>query len=199
MRVPRRTLQSKALDRRFQRDGFVIAPCAGADEVAAALDVFERFPSGIDDGYYASIHSSDPTYKVNPPLRTDEAHLRETLKRCSPATFAAVRAFRATGDYAHLPAIVTGVIERFVERELREKLLSADPAPAELRLIEDLGLDSLTLMEIVILTEDVLPVTINNDELRHLRTLGDVQSFITAKLRALQLPTDLTAPAHHPH
>lgn len=64
MRVPRRTLLSKALDRRFQRDGYVIAPAAGPDEVAAALDVFERFPSGIDDGYYASIHSTDPSYKV---------------------------------------------------------------------------------------------------------------------------------------
>lgn len=64
MPVPRRTLRSKALDRRFQRDGYVIAPVAGPDEIAAALDVFERFPSGITEGYYASIHSTDASYKV---------------------------------------------------------------------------------------------------------------------------------------
>ncbi|MCX6954356.1 MAG: phosphopantetheine-binding protein [Verrucomicrobia bacterium] len=120
----------------------------------------------------------------------DDAHLREALKRCSPATYEAARAFRATGDYSHLPAIVTGVIERFVERELRAKL--AEPAN-DLRLIEDLGLDSLTMMEIVILTEDVLPVTINNEELRHLRTLGHVRLFIEHKLRGLPLPPELTA------
>lgn len=120
----------------------------------------------------------------------DAAHLREALKRCSPATFEAALAFRTTGDYSRLPAIVSGVIERFVERELREKLV----APSDdLRLVEDLGLDSLTLMEIVILTEDVLPVTINNDELRHLRTLGHVRLFVECKLRGLPLPPELAA------
>lgn len=47
-------------------------------------------------------------------------------------------------------------------------------------------------MEIVILTEDVLPVSINNEELRHLRTLGDVKQFIECKLRGLPLPPALT-------
>lgn len=46
-------------------------------------------------------------------------------------------------------------------------------------------------MEIVILTEDVLPVTITNEELRHLRTLGDVSKFIEGKLRGLPLPPAL--------
>ena len=130
------------------------------------------------------------------PAPLDEPHLREGLKRCSPATLAAALAFRATGDSAHLPAIITGVIERFVERSLREKLApSADghAASGDLRLVQDLGLDSLTMMEIVILTEDVLPVTINNDELRHLRTLGDIHVFLDCKLRGLPLPPALLA------
>jgi acyl carrier protein len=134
----------------------------------------------------SSASKSEPTKAAAP---ADEAYLREALKRCSPTTFEAVRAFRATGDYTHLPVIVTGVIERFVERDLRPKLATGAD---ELRLVEDLGLDSLTLMEIVILTEDVLPVTINNDELRHLRTLGHVRQFIECKLRGLPLPAELT-------
>lgn len=135
----------------------------------------------------SSAFKSEPTKAAAP---ADEAYLREALKRCSPTTFDAVRAFRATGDYAHLPVIVTGVIERFVERDLRPKLATG---AEDLRLVEDLGLDSLTLMEIVILTEDVLPVTINNDELRHLRTLGHVRQFIEYKLRGLPLPAELTS------
>ncbi len=130
------------------------------------------------------------------PAPLDEPHLREALKRCSPATLKAVLAFRATGDFAHLPTIITGVIERFVESSLRGKLApSADgrAASRELRLIHDLGLDSLTMMEIVILTEDVLPVTINHDELRHLRTLGDLHVFLDCKLRGLPLPPTLLA------
>jgi 3-hydroxyacyl-[acyl-carrier-protein] dehydratase len=115
----------------------------------------------------------------------DEAALREALKRCSPSTFEAAVQFRKTGNADHMPAIVIGVIERFVEPDLRAKLKDADD---DLRLIEDLGIDSLTMMEIVILVEDVLQLTINNDELRNLRTVGDVKTFIDCKIRGLPLP-----------
>jgi 3-hydroxyacyl-[acyl-carrier-protein] dehydratase len=84
-----------------------------------------------------------------------------------------------------MPAVVIGVIERFVEPDLRPKLKDADD---DLRLIEDLGIDSLTMMEIVILVEDVLQLSINNDELRNLRTVGDVKTFIDCKIRGLPLP-----------
>ncbi len=93
--------------------------------------------------------------------------------------------FRKTGNPEHLPAVVIGVIERFVEPDLRVKLKDADD---DLRLIEDLGIDSLTMMEIVILVEDVLQLSINNDELRNLRTVGDVKTFIDCKIRDLPLP-----------
>lgn len=115
----------------------------------------------------------------------DEVALRESLKRCSPSTFEAAVQFRKTGNPEHLPAVVIGVIERFVEPDLRAKLKDADD---DLRLIDDLGIDSLTMMEIVILVEDVLQMTINNDELRNLRTVGDVKTFIYCKIRGLPLP-----------
>ena len=115
----------------------------------------------------------------------DEAALREALKRCSPSTFEAAVQFRKTGNPEHLPAVIIGVIERFVEPDLRMKLKDADD---DLRLIEDLGIDSLTMMEIVILVEDVLQMSINNDELRNLRTVGDVKTFVDCKVRGLSLP-----------
>ncbi|ACB77290.1 phosphopantetheine-binding protein [Opitutus terrae] len=115
----------------------------------------------------------------------DESALREALKRCSPSTFEAAVQFRKTGNPEHVPAVVIGVIERFVEPDLRTKLKDADD---DLRLIEDLGIDSLTMMEIVILVEDVLQLSINNDELRNLRTVGDVKTFIDCKIRDLPLP-----------
>ena len=115
----------------------------------------------------------------------DEATLREALKRCSPSAFEAAVQFRKTGNPEHVPAVVIGVIERFVEPDLRMKLKDADD---DLRLIEDLGIDSLTMMEIVILVEDVLQMSINNDELRNLRTVGDVKTFIDCKIRGLPLP-----------
>lgn len=138
----------------------------------------------------AAVSPSTGTNKPFPALPKpfapeDEATLRESLKRCSPSTFEAAVQFRKTGNPEHVPAVVIGVIERFVEPDLRTKLKDADD---DLRLIEDLGIDSLTMMEIVILVEDVLQMSINNDELRNLRTVGDVKTFIDCKIRGLPLP-----------
>lgn len=113
------------------------------------------------------------------PTPEDDPALRETLKRCSPATYYAACKFRKNGGSDDLRLVVAGVIERFVERELRTKLQGADDT---LRLREDLGLDSLTMMEVVMIAEDVLRITVSNEELTHLRTLGDVQQFIAHKI-----------------
>ncbi|HEU5079001.1 MAG TPA: phosphopantetheine-binding protein [Opitutaceae bacterium] len=115
----------------------------------------------------------------------DETALREALKRCSTATLEAAVQFRKTHDHSQIPTVIIGVIERFVEPGLRSKLKDADD---DLRLVEDLGIDSLTMMEIVVLVEDVLQMQINNDELRNLRTVGDVKTFIDCKVRGLPPP-----------
>lgn len=57
-------LRRRALERRYQRDGYVIAPLAPLDVLARALEVFHEFDSGITEGYYASIHSADNGYKA---------------------------------------------------------------------------------------------------------------------------------------
>jgi 3-hydroxyacyl-[acyl-carrier-protein] dehydratase len=140
----------------------------------------------MSDSAQTNVTSSKPFPLASKPFAPDdEAALREALKRCSPSTFEAAVQFRKTGNADHMPAVVIGVIERFVEPDLRAKLKDADD---DLRLIEDLGIDSLTMMEIVILVEDVLQLTINNDELRNLRTVGDVKTFIDCKIRGLPLP-----------
>jgi acyl carrier protein len=115
----------------------------------------------------------------------DETALRDSLKRCTPAAIEAAVSYRKTRDANLVPAVVIGVIERFVEADIRPKLRQGDD---DLRLVEDLGVDSLTMMEIVILVEDVLQMQINNDELRNLRTVGDVKTFIDCKVRGLPLP-----------
>ena len=113
------------------------------------------------------------------PSEPDEIErLRESLKRCSPATFEAACEFRRTRHPEFLSPVIIGVIERYVERELRPKLQSNSDG---LRLVEDLGIDSLTMIEIVVLAEDVIGISINSEELTQLRTLGDVRKFVAEK------------------
>ena len=122
---------------------------------------------------------------AKPFTAEDEAALMEGLKRCSPATIEAAVKLRKTGDPVILPTVVIGIIERFADPDQRARLRGADD---DIRLIEDLGIDSLTMMEIVILVEDALQMSINNDELRNLRTLGDIKIFIDCKARGLPPP-----------
>jgi acyl carrier protein len=130
-------------------------------------------------------HRAPLLASAKPFSAEDETALREALKRCSAPTLEAAVQFRKTHDITQVPVVVIGVIERFVEPSLRAKLKEADD---ELRLVDDLGIDSLTMMEIVILVEDVLQMQINNDELRNLRTVGDVKTFIDCKVRGLPPP-----------
>ncbi len=134
------------------------------------------------NGAKPKAHQEGPT---RPFSAEDESALRESLKRCSASTVEGAIQYRKSHDVAQIPVVVIGVIERFVEPSLRAKLKGSDD---ELRLVEDLGIDSLTMMEIVILVEDVLQMQINNDELRNLRTVGDVKVFIDCKARGLPQP-----------
>lgn len=131
---------------------------------------------------------ADETVRANavPGLSpADEAVLREALKRCSPATLEAALTYRRTGDVAAIPAVVLGIIERFVDPEHRTQLKTGN---TDLRVVEDLGVDSLTMLEVVILVEESLKLTIKNEELRDLRTLADINSFIEARVSGRPAP-----------
>jgi len=109
----------------------------------------------------------------------EEAQLRDALKRCSPATREAALEFRRTGNVDYVPAIIDGLLERYVEPDARAKL---NGSIDHLRLTEDLAVDSLTLLEIVFLAEEVLQISIDNEDLRPFHTVGDVKRFVTSKL-----------------
>lgn len=109
----------------------------------------------------------------------DEQALRENLKRCSPSTIEKAVEFRKTGNAELLGDVVMGIIERFVEEGLREKLRNASD---DIVLIDELGLDSLTMVEIVLAVEDATGASIDNEEVQSLRTLGDVKKFIKNKM-----------------
>ena len=121
----------------------------------------------------------------------DESALRELLKHCAPATGDAAIRFRRGGHPELLPAIVRGVIEHYVEPGARAKLHAGGD---ELRLAEDLGLDSLTLMEIALLMEDVLLISIGNEELDTVRTIGDMRQLILSRPGGTPAPAAAAAP-----
>jgi len=113
------------------------------------------------------------------PPAGDDQRLHEALKNFPPSTYEAAREFRQTRRPDDLRAIVNGVIERYVSPDLRHLVW---PTSDDVLLVEQLGLDSLTLMEIMMRLDDVFPLPIRDEELRKVRTLGDVRSLIERTL-----------------
>src|SRR5580704_1695623 len=105
-----------------------------------------------------------------------EQTLRDSLKRCSPATIEAAVKFRQTGDPAQINTIILGLLERFMDPELRPKLL--EPNIDDLNILSDLVIDSLTMVEMVMLVEESLGLTVDNNELRGIKTIGDIKRFV---------------------
>ena len=115
-----------------------------------------------------------------------EDDLKDLLKRCPPGTFEAAVAFRKNKDASYVEKIVMGIIDRHLEPDQREILANSDDM---LRMYEDLGMDSLTMLEIVMLVEQTLEVSIDNEELRDLRTVGDVKAYLHAKAKGEEPPS----------
>jgi 3-hydroxyacyl-[acyl-carrier-protein] dehydratase len=111
----------------------------------------------------------------------DEASLDRILKRCSAATREAAREFRRTDDPRQVPAIVDGIVEQYVERDLREWLRHRGDG---LLLRDHLRLDSLAIMEMMVVLEDVLRIPVHSEDLRDLRTVADLKEFILGRLRS---------------
>lgn len=118
--------------------------------------------------------SSLPGLVPSSPHEAEDSKLRDLLKRCSPATLAAARHYRRTRRKEYVSPIVLGVISRYVGRDHEDVIKRPHE---DLRLVEDLGLDSLSMIEISMTLEDTLQVSLNEERLRHLKTLGDVDRY----------------------
>ena len=114
-----------------------------------------------------------------------EEDLKELLKRCPAGTYEAALQFRKNKDAVQIETVVMGIIDRHLEPDQREILAKSDDT---LRMYEDLGMDSLTMLEVVMLVEQTLQVSIDNEELRDLRTVGDVKAYLNAKAMGVEPP-----------
>jgi acyl carrier protein len=113
---------------------------------------------------------------TSPGITADqETKLRNSFKRCTPETIEAILRFRNERDLSAVVVVVHGVIERYLKLKPENELAFR---PDSTRLGEDLGIDSLTMLEIVMSIEEALDFRIEDAEARKIRTLGDVRRYI---------------------
>ncbi len=108
-------------------------------------------------------------------LSAETAALAQTLRRCSHETISAALLFRHTRNSSYAGTIAAGIVTRYLDPELRAKFTTFSP---ELRLKEDLGIDSLTLVEISMTIEEALQVSLPDLPARELQTWADFTSLI---------------------
>jgi 3-hydroxyacyl-[acyl-carrier-protein] dehydratase len=109
----------------------------------------------------------------------DILKIKNSFKRCSAETTEAILRFREAQDPACIQPIIYGIIERYMSSQPDKRLADM---PEDTKLIEDLGIDSLTMLEVVLSIEEALLIRIENEELMQIRTLHDVKSFLEKKI-----------------
>jgi acyl carrier protein len=100
--------------------------------------------------------------------------IRHNFRRCREGTADAIIDLRRTGDIELIPTIVRGIVWRYVREETQPAVEQATPETP----LGSLGIDSLTMMEIVLDVQDALNLTIEDADLKQMKTIGDVIGFL---------------------
>ena len=96
------------------------------------------------------------------------------FRRCREGTAEAIISLRRTGDTALIPEILRGIVWRYVRPEAREQVEKASIETP----LSALGMDSLMMLEVVLDVQDALNVTIEDADLKKMKTIGDLIGFL---------------------
>jgi len=107
------------------------------------------------------------------------AQIEEALVGFEPSCVAAALRYRESGEFEDFWTMLPGIIAFHLPR-------SAARPPAvledEMRLNEDLGLDSLALTEMAFLLDEVFQLSIETRDVVGVATVGDLKAFLKRKL-----------------
>lgn len=103
--------------------------------------------------------------------------VKHEFRRCREGTAEAIIELRRTGNPALIPEILRGIVWRYVRPEAREQV---EKAPLDTPL-SALGMDSLMMLEVVLDVQDALDVTVEDAELRRVKTFKDVSDLLVQR------------------
>ena len=114
-----------------------------------------------------------------PSVESREQEITRTLKRCSKDTIDAALRYQSTPTDEDLTLIIRGVLSRSLPDE---HVAAVEAANDDSRLVEDLGLDSFGMIEVVMAAETIFAISIANSEMKGNVTLGELRAFLKSKL-----------------
>lgn len=99
----------------------------------------------------------------------------ESLVGFPPRIITAYHSFAENGDPTNLDVVVLGVLHFYLAKKPKESL---DTFPGTTRLVEDLGCDSLTMMDTVFMVESLFDIKLDDAELAKISTLDDLRKYL---------------------
>lgn len=118
-----------------------------------------------------------------PDVETRVNHARELLREYPEVAVAAAEKFLRHRDLAALGNLVDAALAFHLPPNPARPALAGMPGTS--RLVEDLGLDSLAMVEMTFLLQDVVGIKLADGELRTLTTLDDLRSLIRTRVEAM--------------
>lgn len=109
-----------------------------------------------------------------------EKRLEDELDRAPKGTREALNAFKESGDLGQLEIFAKGVIARNIDDSYIEILNEVDDST---RMADDLGIDSLTMLEIAMTFEDALGIELIDDELSGIETYGSMRDYLVGQIK----------------
>jgi acyl carrier protein len=109
----------------------------------------------------------------------NESEIEERFSGFGPQTLEAIRTYRHSHDPQLVEAIVRGIVEKYLPPDLRDR------APEAMKSLNAFGIESVTLMEIILDIQDALALEISDRELRNLKNFDDATRLLTEKVAAL--------------
>jgi acyl carrier protein len=110
----------------------------------------------------------------------NETEIEERFFNFSPSTLDAIRVYHRSRDPQLVSAIVQGIVEKYLPPELRSR------APEAMNSLNGFGIESVTLMEIILDIQDALDLMISDAELRSLHSFDDAKKMLSDKVAALR-------------
>jgi acyl carrier protein len=105
---------------------------------------------------------------------------KELLKHLPARVLEAYQRYASKGDIAAADEVVLAIIKDHVPAKRVSQIppILTDSST----LVGDLGIDSVSIADALYVLEDVFDVSISNQDLAKLRTIGDLKAFLRSKL-----------------
>jgi len=110
------------------------------------------------------------------------AELEDRFFHFPPETRALIQRYQETRDATLVPDLLHAIVRKYSPPDAQPT------APGDV--MNAFGLESLTLMEVILDIQDALGITLTDAELTQLRSLEETAALIGRKVSALQQPND---------